>query len=274
VNNEAHAWVEAYVPAAQGGYWTRLDLGGWNVPLDAHQATPTEHFRSRNADPFPRPAQYDNQYSVASDVAPNGAALADGGAPPPSAPAAPAATEEGATASSAQGGAASGGAGASGAPATTSAGVAGGAARGAGARAVSVARGAAPGTTGDATGDEGEGVGDDDVLGTVLSLDLLRADDGGGVGGSSEATSGFVRGTMLRVEGGAHDEHGLGVGGMSVEVHLVRNRADDRTLGTTVTRPDGRWEVRVLLPGDLSAGEYTVRVSTPGDAHHAAASAE
>ena len=102
-----------------------------------------------------------------------------------------------------------------------------------------------------------------------------------GVGG--ESLSQFVRGRPVVCIGEARDEAGAPVGSLPVQVELLRNgrpwrvgrggRAD-AVLGTTVTREDGRFEAQVLVPLELDAGEYALRLRSPGDVRHRPAVSE
>lgn len=58
--NEAHAWVEVYLPR-QG--WVRVDLGGAALRLEVSGAEDKAMHRPASDDPFPKPAQYENNYT-------------------------------------------------------------------------------------------------------------------------------------------------------------------------------------------------------------------
>jgi hypothetical protein len=104
----------------------------------------------------------------------------------------------------------------------------------------------------------------------VLRLRALEPDERAGFA----ASGAFVRGAMLRITGEVLDDAGRGAGGLSVEVHVRGEHGPARLLGTTVTRDDGGFTLRAVLPANTSAGEYDVSASTPGDATHEPARGE
>lgn len=62
VMNEAHAFVEIWVPLASGGSgWQRVDLGGGSDSLELHAAQDKRLHQPLFRDPFPRPSAYDEQ---------------------------------------------------------------------------------------------------------------------------------------------------------------------------------------------------------------------
>lgn len=290
VGNEAHAWAEVAIPSVG---WTRVDLGGWDVNF-RDEGEPRERFIPDNPDPFQQPDTYQNGYS--NQPAPGGRDGArgrhrDGGAHGDDAAIDPQGTQPGAegtapgedpAASGAAGpsgtaggpGAGGPGAGGPGAGGPGAGGVAGGvagavgaAARGSTARSNPTARAAEP----DEATPEPE-----ERHATVLRLQSVR---------SSERAAGraVVRGTLVVCEGDARDEVGAPVGDLPVTLELLQGRRvltvmrdgrRDTALGTTVTDANGRFVARVLLPLDLEAGAYSIRVHTGGDAHHRAAQFE
>ncbi len=60
VSNEAHAWAEVFVPHVG---WMRVDLGGAALTLDVQGAAGKAMHRPREADTFPRPPAYSDQYT-------------------------------------------------------------------------------------------------------------------------------------------------------------------------------------------------------------------
>ena len=109
----------------------------------------------------------------------------------------------------------------------------------------------------------------------------LRVSDVRASGGASTAT--FVRGTLVEVSGDAQDETGAAAANLPVIFELWRggravrvDRGGDgaTSLGTTVTGDDGRFSARVLLPVELSWGNYELRARTPGDARRLPARSE
>ena len=60
VSNEAHAWVEVWVP---GSDWMRIDLGGAASTLNVSNASDKSMYRPRGEDPFAKPASYEENYT-------------------------------------------------------------------------------------------------------------------------------------------------------------------------------------------------------------------
>lgn len=62
VMNDAHAFIEAWVPALSGrGQWQRIDLGGGSESLELHAATGKRLHQPQFRDPFARPEAYTSQ---------------------------------------------------------------------------------------------------------------------------------------------------------------------------------------------------------------------
>lgn len=302
VGNEAHAWAEVVVP---GVGWSRVDLGGWDIALQ-NDAAGRESFLPDNPDPFPRPPEYENGYSTAT-ASPGRHGRhhrprpdENPGANAPTEVIDPSATQgelnAGATgtqpttdalgdpANLNETGAPTTGAGpqalAATPGATANAGTTG-ARRVAGAVGAQTASPNAPRAQSEGTAaPEGEAPDGNEppaeeieLHRTTLTLRAVRAPDG-------NAPRGFVRGTLIVCEGDARDETGASIRDLPVVLELsLASRAQgrgrrDTALGTTVTREDGRFEARVLLPLDLPAGEYSLRVRTSGDARHTPAHSE
>jgi len=295
VGNEAHAWAEVALP---GTGWSRIDLGGWDVGMDATAPSAREHFTPLHPDPLPRPQEYANSYSsynggrrdpratptVAVGDAGVGPATPEPGNPSPGAPETAASGTATGTGTGTGGGAESVGAtgdpqrtAGPGAPTGTggargpgglgggAAGALGGAVQGAeGPRGVGALSAGVAGAQGPQTGDE-------PPMGRprlqLLSVRPL----------SDEPGARFVRGRPVVCVGEARDAAGMPVASLPVEVELLRNgrpwrvgrggRAD-AVLGTTVTREDGRFEAQVLVPLELDAGDYALRLRSPGDMHN------
>jgi len=87
VTNEAHAFVEIWLPGDQG--WARVDLGGAALELDVTNAADKQMHRPRGEDPFAKPPEYTNNYTqLSGDIRGLSAAQrAEAGKPLPDAPA-------------------------------------------------------------------------------------------------------------------------------------------------------------------------------------------
>lgn len=263
VGNEAHAWVEVYL--GENGGWSRIDLGGWDVPLDTRTPSDRPAFRPAMQDHFARPATYERQFSANA----TGSAGGDGGAwidPDASV------GESSAQDSNSGGSSASGASGA----ARSSASNAGNTASAArsesasGAQAVSGGSAVAERTAESrARPDEAAPSAEEDDAPrqqTATQIASVLADDRAGYA----SAGGFARGSMVRIVGFVRDVEGLGVSGLAVELQLVRNGRAVQGLGTAATGADGRFEAHVLLNATLEAGDYQLLARTPGDARYAA----
>jgi len=80
------------------------------------------------------------------------------------------------------------------------------------------------------------------------------------------------RGRRIELSGRVRDPHGAGVPGLRIEVGL-HGSGGPRRLGATVTEEDGWFNVSLGVPPDLTVGDYSLVVHTPGDAHHLPATA-
>jgi hypothetical protein len=269
VGNEAHAWAEVQLP--ENG-WTRIDLGGWDVPLREQGSEARPAFVPRQADPFPRPPEYTNGYSTRGAAAPNGHTPPPSPSPSPS-PSPAMARGVGEDPGESSSGAPHGG-GSPGAAGSATRGVTGAA----GSASSAMSSGAdpsaemSPSARGNPSAAEAP----------VRSRTLLRLDEVTAQGRAGEGR-GFVRGTLVRCAGSATDDEQRPVADIAVQVELLRdgspvtverNGRRSAALGSTTTGPDGRFDAQVLLPVELGAGSYELRVRTPGDARHLPARSE
>jgi transglutaminase-like putative cysteine protease len=254
VGNEAHAWVELFIPDVG---WSRVDLGGWDVPLDARAPTERPRFDPGIRDRFPRPNQYQQQFSASATDSAGGASGGDGGAwiDPDAAVEPSADTSANGGASGASGAGSSGGASASGVGPSRGANVSGGSA-------VAERRGEDRASRAETVEPED----DAPKLATTTAIASVLADERAGFASGN----GFARGSMVRIVGFVRDSDAVGINGLAVELHLVRNGRPVQGLGTAATAADGRFEAHVLLGASLEAGEYELRASTAGDARYAA----
>lgn len=271
VGNEAHAWVEVFV---SGFGWTRLDLGGWNIPLETNAPSDRPAFQPANADPFPQPANYTSGYSYSRVGQAGRARSGERNSPGERAEGRePNGEAQGTDETGSLGEVPNDAVPASGADGNVSAQRT---ALGLSGRRVSLSGLPAPPTLtrgepaeSSALPDAAEGD-NPAAVPTTLTMLPVRAD----ASGSFVASGGFVRGSMVLVEGEVRDDQGRGVGGLAIQVHLVRGSRVIQALGTTVSQPGGHWEAHVLLPSVLDPGMYSLRATTPGDARHAPASGE
>ncbi len=63
VANEAHAWVEVWVPDGATGRWLRVDLGGAATTLQVSNAGDKTMYQPRGDDTFPQPPEYSENYT-------------------------------------------------------------------------------------------------------------------------------------------------------------------------------------------------------------------
>ncbi|MDP3275838.1 MAG: transglutaminase domain-containing protein [Deltaproteobacteria bacterium] len=250
VSNEAHAWVELWVPSSG---WARVDLGGWNVPLDV-DSTAAQRFEPARADEFARPPGYESQFSSRSTAAGDAGtwisadAAASVGANPPETRAAQPGPSPGSGHNAGMGASGSGGS-------TAASG-----------HATDPISHTSPRTPAEALAALA-GVGEREALvaqPTMTTLTDAVADEQAGVG----TAGGFVRGSVIRVRGMVRSVRGETVEGVAVELELVRHGRLALRLGMCSTNQDGRFEGTVLLPATLETAEYSLRARSVANALH------
>jgi hypothetical protein len=258
VGNEAHAWVEVWI-VDQG--WSRVDLGGWDVPLDARAATDRPRFEPGIEDRFDRPASYERQFSSAATA---GRAGGDAGSwLDPDA----AFESNDPVASNGDGGATT----LSAVHRPTSEGTSGRTSERSSSLGAVVSAGGVASAARDRPQAASELRVEDEVddsaprILTSVHVASVLADERTGF----VSNNAFARGSMVRIQGFVRDAEGVGLNGLAVELHLVRNGRAVQGLGSATTGADGRFEAHVLLGAALELGEYALRVSTPGDARYA-----
>ncbi len=238
VGNEAHAWIELWLPERG---WIRLDLGGWNVPLDTNRPSDRRQFEPPSGDAFPRPEGYEQQFSARANSA--SSHRADAGVWRESAN--PTDENNGPNSSRATAQTT--------AQALTQQALNRAASR---AQAPDEALNAAAALTA--------------RVGTVTQITAVRADSQAGFA----SADGFVRGSMVRVSGSVHDTAGLPAAGLAVELQLMRRGHMLQSLGVSSTTEQGEFSSLVLLPSRIEAGEYALRAVTQADATRAGSTAE
>ena len=228
VENEAHAFVEVYVPHHG---WARIDLGGAAVGLDVANAQ-TRALHQPGLDPFPRPERFHSAYSQLSGPlhgisqknlqrARSRRRLFDwrslraerqsgAGAQGPIARAANAGATPGI-----------------GAPQTSS-----------------PSSSELPSDLATATHDQGQHVP------TRLTL--------------SRQPSRVRRGASIEVWGRIHAAGAI-PSGLRVDIYLSRDRTLALLLGTTITDAHGIYRARVAIPFDMPVGDFRVYAATPGN---------
>jgi transglutaminase-like putative cysteine protease len=249
VGNEAHAWVELWI---HGTGWSRVDLGGWDVPLDTRAPSERPRFDPGLSDSFPRPQSYERQFSANGTGSGTGAAR-DGGAwlDPDASLNEP--WEQSDSVARADGGGASRSGGAS--------------SGGAGSEASSAAASRAE----RAANERSDPMADDAPKSpTITSVVSVVADERSGFASGS----GFARGSMVHIVGFVRDSDGVGISGLAVELQIVRSGRAAQSLGSAATGAEGRFEAHVLLGGALEPGDYTLRAATPGDTRYAGSVAD
>ncbi|HTE53152.1 MAG TPA: transglutaminase domain-containing protein [Kofleriaceae bacterium] len=276
VSNEAHAWVEVWIPRARGsreGGWIRIDLGGAALSLEVKNAGGKTMYRPRGEDPFPRPPEYSENYTrLEGDV--SGLSqdqIAEAQTPRPS----PSTAQGGDGASGGASGDATG-------DATGDEGGDEGGGRGADGAARPRSGAGADGQDGP-DGQDGAEPDDGDLAGDGGEGDPAVPGPGAGLPAPAESAARGKRPTEIRVTGasptGFRGETvaiegvvaGAGDAGLPAQ-HVVlylapagRGGAGAHVVGHAVTGPDGRFRADVLIPFELELTEHEVFASTPGD---------
>jgi transglutaminase-like putative cysteine protease len=248
VSNEAHAWVEVWVPRERGsrdGGWLRIDLGGAALALEVKNASGKTMYRPRGEDPFPKPEEYSENYTrLEGDISGlSDEQITEAQTPRP----APGTGNSTASGSGAGGGAATGG------EATEGEGSAGEAGLGEG----------EPGEAGSGepmTPGPGAGLPD-------LPAEQLRGKRSTTIQVTAASPTAF-RGENVAIEGVVTGEANAGLAKQHVVVYLApagRGGAGAHIVGHAITDENGRFRAEVLIPFELELTEHEVFASTPGD---------
>lgn len=273
--NEAHAWVEVLLPDLG---WTRIDLGGWNVPFEPTAPSTRQQFRPENPDVLPQPAEYTNGYSTnptrgtphsprsTHDAASRPTTETPGNTAPSPSPTAQSLGEA----------------------ATPPERVGTSLARLEGPQGRSVNDSNEANSTGrsnDSQPTEPARNTDntpsrwrrDTAIDTLAeraprTVTRLTLDEVTPVNASA-TRHGVLRGTMVRCVGTVRDDTGRAIGNLPVRIELMQG-AHVRPLGVTVSDQSGRWDAQVLVPLDLGPGRYELSARTLGDATHSPARAD
>jgi len=230
VTNEAHAWVEVWVPEVN---WIRIDLGGAALRMDVSNAKDKTIYRPRQKDSFPKPDKYSNNYTqlrgdikgltpdqIKEGQADNSNGSKDGkGGNDPDGKGDPDATPDWNLDDPDKSG------------------------------------------TGDPGGPQiGPGrslppAPDDNKLGAAVTVD------------ASVSPVGY-RGESVKISGRLTDDAGVGIPDMLVDIWLSpsgRRGDDERHVGVGMTDSDGKYKVDVELPKDMILRSYDVYATTGGN---------
>ncbi len=240
VSNEAHAWVEVWVPdrsASRGGGWLRVDLGGAASSLEVKNAAGKSMYRPRGEDPFPKPPEYAQNYTrLEGDVS----GLSAGQIAEAQTPRTGRGTGSGAAAADSTGGEADeGGLLASDEGAESTADDSGG---------------------GDPLPGPGEGLPEPDMA-------HLRGKKPTSIEVVSASATAF-RGEAIAVEGIVADDASRGLAGQHVVLYMApagQNGDGAHVVGHTRSGADGRFRAEVLVPFEVELREHEVFASTPGN---------
>jgi transglutaminase-like putative cysteine protease len=241
VSNEAHAWVEVWTPngrSGREGRWIRIDLGGAALSLEVENASGKTMYRPRGEDPFPQPPPYSENYTRLegdiSGLSPSQIAEAQ----------TPRARPNGRTGSG--GGASVDGAGGEDDPVME----------------------------GDPESSEPlEEAGEDEPLPApgeglpAMDEAQLRGKQPTAVRVTSASATAF-RGETVAIEGVVTGAADAGLPDQHVVLYLAPaggGGASAQIVGHTMSGPDGRFRVEVLVPFEVELREHEVFASTPGD---------
>jgi hypothetical protein len=236
VSNEAHAWVEVWMPERAGsraGGWMRIDLGGAASALQVQNAAGKSMYRPRGQDPFPKPPEYAENYTrLEGEVSGLSAGqIAEAQTP---------------RMGRSRGGAAAG-----------------------------ASAGGEDGEELVGEGEVDEEALDEEAEPHVGPGDGLPAADPDKLRGKrptsiqvSGASSTAFRGENIVIEGIVTDDSERGLPDLHVVLYLApagRSGEGARVLGHTVSGPDGRFRSEVLVPFELELREHEVFASTSGN---------
>jgi transglutaminase-like putative cysteine protease len=259
VTNEAHAWVEVWVPNKRGsreGGWIRIDLGGAALSLEVKNADGKTMYRPRGDDPFPKPPEYSENYTrLEGDISGlSDDQIAEAQTPRPRPAAAQPQDGAGRDPRGEPGEAGEDGGGGE------------GQADGEGQ--------AADGEGQAAPGEEGEPIDDPGALAAPGPARGLPAAPGPAARGKrptsirviNASATGF-RGEPVVVEGVVTGAD-AGLPGQQVVLYMApagRGGAGARMVGHAETGADGRFKAEVVLPFELELAEHEVFAATPGN---------
>ncbi|HKE17996.1 MAG TPA: transglutaminase-like domain-containing protein [Kofleriaceae bacterium] len=250
VSNEAHAWVEVWLPergGARAGGWMRVDLGGAAASLEVKNAAGKSMYRPRGEDPFPKPPEYAENYTrLEGDISGLSAGqIAEAQTPRAGGPRSSAGGPDGAEPAAGAGDAAG--------------------------RAGAAGEGGESGEAGAAAAGEGDGAGEP-LPGPAEGLPAadpaaLRGKRPTSIRVTGASPTAF-RGETITVEGLVADEEGRGLSDLHVVIYLAPARhagEGAHVVGHAVSGADGRFRAELLVPFELELREHEVFASTPGN---------
>lgn len=235
VSNEAHAWVESWVPQAsgRGGRWIRIDLGGAALNLEVENGEDKDVYSPRGEDPFSKPDKYAESTTHLSGLDSEQEEAATSRRPTP------------------------GGGGGSGAG-------------GEGDDPNGEVDPTAPEGEGGEPNPTRPGLSPDRGI-PAIPPEAARGKAQTTISVTSASPTGF-RGEVIHVEGAVGT--GGGAGGLPylrVDIYLApagQGGEGARLVGHGVTDADGRYATDVTVPPDLELLDHEVFATTPGDDKH------